>query len=231
MTLNSSNCNCIDVTRSSGRNPLQCACCAEPAQIAVPAPSCGNNTLEQCQCLNTSSGFNCDCRTTKYAGVSIRNTNFAANQCGCPINNAERKDCRCCVREDLYIDAITPSCPPTDTISNCSSYSVTTVVGRVTTVSQRFNCTGELKSNPREIVSNTNLTFQASQCGSLTDRGVTLNRCCVRESILTTLTARTCRVDQIPSTCECPVTANATRECSCSIPTAAFTFNAPAQIN
>jgi hypothetical protein len=92
--IQATNCSCASVSRPSGLNPLQCSCCATPAQLATPPAKCsGNFTANSCVCTNN---FSCNC-AYQNTGVTVRNILFNSTTCSCPNNNADTKNCSCCV--------------------------------------------------------------------------------------------------------------------------------------
>ena len=199
--LASSSCSCITV-RQNGVDTNQCQCCASTAQITVASPVCSaaDQSVEQCSC---SANFNCDCKY-KNTNVTIASLRRNATTCGCPNNNATSKACGCCVSFENYKDALTPSCSNSDVLGTCICANVTTVVNKVSRVTQRCNCTGQLKSDSSIVMNNNlNLNVTPSQCGgSYNQSGSIQQRCCVPETLISTPAVRQCRVaDQLNGTC------------------------------
>lgn len=219
-------CNCIPV-RQNGQDIRQCQCCASTAQLATPQPVCATSeTVEQCSC---SANFDCDCRyrNTNYTLGGLRRN---ASTCGCPNNNATSKACGCCVSFENLKDALTPSCSNNDVLGLCQCTNTTTVVNRVTRVTQRCNCTGELRSERGTIMTNTqSMNVTPSSCGgSYNESGRAFQRCCVPDTVMAALPVRQCRVaDQVNATCSFfEFASNATsRIGSCIVPVNRTTFN------
>jgi len=232
--LNLSNCSCLTVSnRTSGsRAPLECSCCATPAQVATPAPVCAaNSTAEQCSCLNINDargrkGYNCDCN---YKNIfKIREINFPVeSQCTCSNTNTLLKPCQCCISVQQYRDATLPKCDSNaTTISTCVTANINGALRG--NCSSNFNVRGV---NTTYSLNNVNLS--SSQCGCFNDDfGRQICRCCNAGSQnITRVPDRQCRIaDQLPSSCECPVFGvnQTSANCSCIVRNMGFSYNFPA---
>ena len=219
--INGTNCSCQNVARPNGQQPLQCQCCSSADQLATPAPVCPSNSsdfsVEKCLC----SGDACDCKY-KSTGVTVKNVR--ASNCSCPNNTADKKDCGCCVNVQQYRDAQTPSCQPSDPLATCACANVTQVVNKVSTTSQKCNCTVPLKSETGATVFNTqNVLVAPSQCGSYVDGSSTVFKCCVKESTMTQIPTRTC-ANLMNATCTFAAGNATSREGVCQARTANATF-------
>lgn len=209
------NCSCINLIKN-GKEATQCQCCASTAQITLAQPVCSafEQSVEQCSC---TAGFNCDCRF-KSTGVTLRGLQNNATVCSCPNNNATSKSCDCCVPFQAYRDAMTPSCQNSDVVGHCACVNITTVVRRVTKVTQRCNCTAELKSEKGTTFYNDqSLIVSPSSCNVYNETtGQTVYKCCVRESELSQPPLRACKVaDSLNGTCTFWGPNNTTRQGDC----------------
>ena len=229
-----SRCNCMNVTnrKNGNRAPLECSCCATPAQVALPSPICAvNSSAEQCSCLNINDargrrGYNCDCNYKNI--LKIREINFPVDsQCSCSLTNTLLKPCQCCISVQQFRDSTIPKCEMNATISTC-------VITSNSTSNFRGNCSSTINiRGVNTTFSLNNTSLNSSQCGCYNDEfGRQICRCCnVGSQNITRSPERQCRVaDQLPSTCDCPVFGiNQTQaNCSCNVRNSGFSYNFPA---
>lgn len=212
--MKATNCSCAAVARPSGLNPLQCSCCATPAQLATPPAKCGSGSFTANQCVCTNN-FSCNC-AYQNTGITVKNVMMNSTVCSCPNNNADTKNCSCCVSQQQYIDQITPSCPPQSALGTCACQNVTTVSGKTTYTQTKCNCVGYLATS-WGYVSNTGIVMSTNGCGMFNTTGVPMYQCCMPDSQLTQVKAPTCSAaTSLNATCSCPVSFNgASRNCSC----------------
>lgn len=122
---------------------------------------------------------------------------------------------------------MTPSCSKADVLGTCACTNTTTVVKKVTKITQKCNCTGELKSEEGITFSNTqSMIVSPSSCNVYNETtGKTVYKCCVRESDFAQAPLRACKVaDSLNGTCTFWGASNTTRTGNCNAKSNGITY-------